>query len=72
MKFVETKNNLPTTKPLKEIMSLNVPNVNTSLPYKNGAIYAIIGAPGQANLIYYFQLYLEIPIIIEGNLIIYI
>ena len=39
MKIDEIKNNLPTTKPLKEIMSLNVPNVNTSLPYKNEVFY---------------------------------
>ena len=54
MKIDEIKNNLPTTKPLKEIMSLNVPNVNSSLPHKNGAIYAIIGAPGsgKSNLLF--------------------
>jgi ABC-type dipeptide/oligopeptide/nickel transport system ATPase component len=54
MKISEIKNNLPTTKPLKEIMSLNVPNVNPSLPHRNGAIYAIIGAPGsgKSNLLF--------------------
>lgn len=54
MKIEEIKNNLPTTKPLKEIMSLHVPNVNTSLPHRNGAIYAIIGAPGsgKSNLLF--------------------
>ena len=54
MKISEIKNNLPTTKPLKEIMSLNVPNVNSSLPHRNGAIYAIIGSPGsgKSNLLF--------------------
>ena len=54
MKISEIKNNLPTTKPLKEIMSLNVPNVNPSLPHRNGAIYAIIGSPGsgKSNLLF--------------------
>ena len=28
MKIIETQNNLPATKPLKEIMSLHVPNIN--------------------------------------------
>ena len=33
MKIIETQNNLPATKPLKEIMSLHVPNINPSLPH---------------------------------------
>ena len=51
---MKLKNNLPTTKPLKEIMSLNVPNVNPSLSHRNGAIYAIIGSPGsgKSNLLF--------------------
>ena len=54
MKIIETQNNLPVTKPLKEIMSLHVPNINPSLPHKNGCIYAIIGAPasGKSNLLF--------------------
>ena len=54
MKIIEIKNNLPITKPLKEIMELNIPNVNPSLPSKNGAIYAIIGSPGsgKSNLLF--------------------
>ena len=54
MKITELKNNLPITKPLKEIMELYVPNINKSLPSKNGAIYVIIGSPGsgKSNLLF--------------------
>jgi hypothetical protein len=54
MKITVLKNNLPITKPLKEIMELYVPNIDRSLPSKNGAIYAIIGSPGsgKSNLLF--------------------
>lgn len=54
MKITELKNNLPLLKPLKEIMELYVPNIDRSLPSKNGAIYAIIGSPGsgKSNLLF--------------------
>ena len=54
IKITEIKNGLPVTKPLKEIMSLYVPNIDKNLPSKNGAIYAIIGSPGsgKSNLLF--------------------
>jgi len=50
----EIKNDLPKTKPLKEKMSLYVPNINKNLPNRNGCIYAIIGSPGsgKSNLLF--------------------
>lgn len=54
MKIIEIKNNLPKTKPIKEIMSLTIPNINDNLPNKNGCIYCIIGSPGsgKTNLLF--------------------
>ena len=54
IKITEIKNDLPVTKPLKEIMSLYVPNIDKNLPSRNGAIYAIIGSPGsgKSNLLF--------------------
>ena len=54
MKITETKNDLPKTKPIKEIMSVFIPNINPNLPNRNGAIYAIIGSPGsgKTNLLF--------------------
>ena len=37
MHITETKNDLPKTTPLKEIMTLFIPNVNTNIPNRNGA-----------------------------------
>ena len=42
MKITEIKNDLPKPKPIKEIMSVFIPNINSNLPNRNGAIYAII------------------------------
>jgi hypothetical protein len=72
MHITETKNDLPKTTPLKEIMTLFIPNVNSNIPNRNGAIYAIIGSPGSGKLIYSFQHCLKINIIIDLNLITYI
>ena len=54
MKITEIKNDLPKTKPIKEIMSVFIPNINSNLPNRNGAIYAIIGSPGsgKTNLLF--------------------
>jgi hypothetical protein len=54
MKITEIKNDLPKTKPIKEIMSVFIPNINPNLPNRNGAIYAIIGSPGsgKTNLLF--------------------
>ena len=54
MKIVEIKNDLPDTKPLKEIMDVYIPNIDRNLPSKNGSIYAIIGSPGsgKSNLLF--------------------
>ena len=54
MTITEIKNDLPKTKPLKEIMSLFVPDINHNLPNRNGAIYAIVGNPGsgKSNLLF--------------------
>ena len=54
MHITETKNDLPKTTPLKEIMTLFIPNVNKNIPNRNGAIYAIIGSPGsgKTNLLF--------------------
>jgi hypothetical protein len=46
MKITETDSNLPTIKPVKEIMGIDIPNVNTSIPHRNGFVAALIGAPG--------------------------
>ena len=54
MHITETKNDLPKTTPLKEIMTLFIPNINKNIPNRNGAIYAIIGSPGsgKTNLLF--------------------
>lgn len=54
MHITETKNDLPKTKPLKEIMTVFIPNVNKNIPNRNGAIYTIIGSPGtgKSNLLF--------------------
>ena len=54
MKIVEIKNDLPDTKPLKEIMDVYIPNIDRNLSSKNGSIYAIIGSPGsgKSNLLF--------------------
>ena len=72
MHITEIKNDLPKTMPLKEIMTLFIPNVNKNIPNRNGWIYAIIGSPGSGKTNLLFQHYLKINIIIDLNLITYI
>lgn len=37
---------LPIMKPIKEIMSINVPNINESIPSRNGMIWILTGSGG--------------------------
>ena len=46
MRITEIDNNLPKAKPVKEHMSLFIPDVNENIPNRNGFIYTLIGAPG--------------------------
>ncbi len=40
------KNDLPTIKPVKEIIRVYIDGVNSNIPNRNGFIYALIGSPG--------------------------
>ena len=46
MLISEIKNDLPTIKPVKEIMSIYIDGINPNIPNRNGFIYALIGSPG--------------------------
>jgi ABC-type dipeptide/oligopeptide/nickel transport system ATPase component len=46
MLISEIKNDLPTIKPVKEIMSIYIDGINGNIPNRNGFIYALIGSPG--------------------------
>ena len=46
MLISELKNDLPSIKPIKEIMSLYIEGINPNIPNRNGFIYALIGSPG--------------------------
>jgi hypothetical protein len=46
MKITQTDSNLPPILPVKEIMGVDIPNINTSIPHRNGFVAALIGAPG--------------------------
>jgi hypothetical protein len=46
MLISEIKNDLPTIKPVKEIMSIYIEGINPNIPNRNGFIYALIGSPG--------------------------
>jgi ABC-type dipeptide/oligopeptide/nickel transport system ATPase component len=46
MLISELKNDLPSIKPVKEIMSLYIDGINKNIPNRNGFIYALIGSPG--------------------------
>ena len=46
MLISELKNDLPLIKPVKEIMSLYIDEINPNIPNRNGFIYALIGSPG--------------------------
>ena len=46
MLISEIKNDLPTIKPVKDIMSIYVDGINPNIPNRNGFIYALIGSPG--------------------------
>jgi hypothetical protein len=46
MLISEIKNDLPTIKPVKEIMSIYIDDINPNIPNRNGFIYALIGSPG--------------------------
>ena len=46
MKISESKSNLPSIKPVREIMGIDIGGVNPNLPHRNGFIYTLIGAPG--------------------------
>ena len=70
MKITETKNDLPKTKPIKEIMSVFIPNINPNLPNRNGAILRLLDHLGLVKRTYYFQHYLKIEITTVLSLII--
>ena len=70
MKITEIKNDLPKTKPIKEIMSVFIPNINPNFSNRNGAIYAIIESPGSGKSNLLFQLYLKTKLIIVLSLMI--
>jgi GTPase SAR1 family protein len=42
---IENKN-LPIMKPIQEIMNINVPNINESIPCRNGNIWVLTGSGG--------------------------
>jgi hypothetical protein len=45
--ITEIENNqLPVMKPVKEIMNINVPNINESIPNRNGQIWLLTGSGG--------------------------
>jgi len=46
MLISEIKNDLPTIKPVKEIMSIYIDGINPNIANRNGFIYALIGSPG--------------------------
>jgi len=46
MKINESPSNLPSIKPVKEIMGVNIDGINPNIPHKNGFIYTLIGSPG--------------------------
>ena len=46
MLITEINNDLPTIKPVKEIMSIYIEGINPNIPNRNGFIYALIGSPG--------------------------
>ena len=46
MKITEIENDLPSIKPVKEIMSVYLDGIDPNLPNRNGFIYALIGSPG--------------------------
>jgi hypothetical protein len=45
--IIETKNdNLPTTKPIKEVMDINVPDIIDGISKRNGMVYILTGSGG--------------------------
>ena len=46
MLIKEVQNDLPSIKPVKEIMNVYIDGIDPNLPNRNGFIYALIGAPG--------------------------
>ena len=46
MLITELKNDLPSIKPVKEIMNSYIDGINPNIPNRNGFIYALIGSPG--------------------------
>lgn len=46
MHITEQPSNLPNIQPVKEAMSIFIPNIHPNLPNRNGFVYALIGAPG--------------------------
>ena len=46
MLISEIKNDLPTIKPVKEIMRIFIEGINSNIPNRNSFIYALIGSPG--------------------------
>lgn len=46
MEIRETNSNLPSMRPIKEIMGVYIDNVNENIPRRNGFVYALVGSGG--------------------------
>ena len=46
MKITEIESNLPKTTPVKEVMSIFIPNIHENLPRRNGMVYTLVGGAG--------------------------
>ena len=46
MKITETDSNLPRTTPVKEVMSIFIPNIHENLPRRNGMVWCLVGGAG--------------------------
>ena len=46
MEIKEIDSNLKISSGIKEVMNINIPNINENLPHRNGFIYALTGSGG--------------------------